>query len=105
MNIAAGFSAAIFATKARRAFGELACVSEAAVKRVSPYAIHTKGSGRSASATLKVGAAGIGAAAMRPRNKTMGKATRIARCYGLGRRLTMKIFLAVLLCVPVVAAA
>jgi hypothetical protein len=34
--MAAGFSAAIFATKARRTVGELAVVSPACVNRVSP---------------------------------------------------------------------
>src|SRR5579864_7555794 len=105
MNMAAGSSAAIFATNARRTVGELAVVSPAAVKRVSPYATKTSGTGSAESGMRKVAAASAAPPKISNRYKTTRKQVRIARCYGLGGSQTMKLLFAVLLCIPAVAGA
>src|ERR1700688_3205241 len=85
-KIAAGFSAAIFATNAFRARGLLASVSVICVNRMSPYATNTSGSRSSPSGTLKVVAEYADPARKGPAkavniSKTTGKEIRIARCY------------------------
>jgi acyl-homoserine-lactone acylase len=105
MKMAAGFSAAIFATSARRTLGELAVVSLASVKRVSPKAIKTNGSGTAESVTVNVAAETAGPLKVAASRKTMGKDLFIARCYGPGGSQIMKLLFAALLCIPAVAAA
>src|SRR3984957_15680714 len=106
MKIAAGFSAAIFATKACRATGLVAPLSVGEVNRMSPYATSTSGSGRSASRTVNVVAAWAGAARARARAsasaiekiKTMGTAPRIARCYAKETFTAMRFIFCTVLC-------
>src|SRR5450432_2884370 len=86
IRTAAGFSAAIFATSARRAPGLLARFSAPSVNRASPYATKISGEARSRSRTLNVVRAGggnglAGQAGRDTKSKTIGKAVRIARCY------------------------
>src|SRR5258708_1495063 len=102
-KIAAGFSAAIFATKACRAPGLVASVSDCAVKRISPYATNTSGSGRSPSGTLNVVAACAGPARKAPAtaasiSKTTGKEIRIARCYAKEAYAAMRCLVLTVLC-------
>src|SRR5258708_3294425 len=102
-KIAAGFSAAIFATKACRAPGLVASVSDCVVKRISPYATNTSGSGRSPSGTLNVVAACAGPARKAPAtaasiSKTTGKEIRIARCYAKEAFTAMRFLVLTVLC-------
>src|SRR5258708_1616237 len=102
-KIAAGFSAATFATSACRTPGLVASVSDGAVNRISPYATNTSGSGSSPSGTLNVVAAGAGPARREPataanRRKTVGRGIRIARCYPKEAFASMKFLGLTVLC-------